>query len=208
MRTKQPLLYLAIIFALCFYSSDAAGQINFGLAGGLNISNGQFKTESEKLKPVPRYFAGVFADVSISRSFRIEPVVLYSVKGWSYKFSGTQRSSTNLHSVDFQLLLKYFLGNEIYVIAGGEVGYLTKVRANRRNITNRYESLNAGVLIGLERRMSDLVRLNVKYIHGVSNLAKFDITAPTGQIIGEGEDGKTRVLQIGVSVDLIHLSSK
>jgi hypothetical protein len=58
-------------------------------------------------------------------------------------------------------------------------------------------------LAGISYKFLKSTRIDIRYLHGISYLFKGNITDINGNDLGEVKEGNFRVIQIGLSTDII-----
>lgn len=204
---KNPyFLILSFFMLFVFFVSSIHAQAKIGVATGLNISNANFETDDGSLT---HYYFGMQSQIPVKGKFSFNPSVIYSIKGWKFKsYSPAETGGEmNLHFIDIQLLGKYAISHRASLLGGVEIGRLIKTRRDPRLtlpvFDDFYEKNDLSLAVGIDYEIVRPVRLGIKYLHGVSYLTRYQLTDINGNSIGEGKDGNLRVIQLGISVDLI-----
>ena len=114
--------YLPFLIGM-FTSFLAISQIQYGIKAGLNITNlnvtGQNVTSSVKTRE--NFNAGIFADIHLSKSFFIQPEVVYSGQGGNLKDSS---GNVTYNYINVPVLIKFEHSTGFFVESGPQVGFL------------------------------------------------------------------------------------
>lgn len=109
---------IACFVVLTFIQVQA--QVSFGPKAGLNFSTMTLKTSGLAIDPsnLTGFQAGIIAEISLGNNFALQPGLLYSTKGSSYKISSL--------GLDFKINPSYLEIplNAVYKIGAGPVNIL------------------------------------------------------------------------------------
>jgi len=207
MRLKDE-IKIGLISLIIFigFMNPIQSQISYGVISGLNISTGIYKPYSLSNRIVARYHIGLFLEKEINEKFKVEPILNYSLKGWSLKsFSSSDGGSMNLHYVEFKILGKYSLGEKVNIAGGSGIGYLLRTK-RRPTITtifdDFYEKVELSGILGVDYKVSRLIRLYSRIEFGISNLLIRDELDINGNKIGVNKDGHNLSYQLGLAYNL------
>jgi hypothetical protein len=207
-KTKQnKMKKLLVGFFLLFISASLhaqskkeSGGTGFGVRAGFNLQNINGRDASDnKLqnKLVPRFNAGVYAELPLADEFFIQPNILFATKGTKFKGSNTILNLSYIE-VPVHLLFKPVLGGGKLLLGFGPYaayavsGKLKPENGNLRSITfkkeisvaqalngNYYRPFDAGanLLVGYELSSNLSIQLNAQLglvniypdIEGVTN---------------------------------------
>ena len=194
MRRKltQYLLFLCLGFP-----HWVSGQVDFGVKGGLNISDIVITNyvdpdaESEfGLKFGPH--AGFFLSGRLDERLGIAVELLYSSKGTR------ENANVNLHYVAVPLLLQYPLSERISAELGPELAYLVSATSRFGNAVNTYNNkLDLGIDAGFRYGSPSFI-LGLRYCVGLFSVVETGPAAP-GQ---ERVKYQNRVLQFSLGYKL------
>ncbi|RRA99763.1 porin family protein [Larkinella rosea] len=165
---------LLILFALSFasFSSFAQFQGVFGLKVGANSST----TAQEGITPYISRFHTSFHLGGIYRlrykSFVVQPELLYSLKGGTFKRLGvnSQIIRNNYNYLTVPLMLGWIPTEGIAIQAGPEFSYAL----NTPKTNGPGQRSDTGIAIGIHYDFLDMAEkfsLNLRYIYGLNNIS-------------------------------------
>jgi len=182
---------VAYILCACLVSLAANAQkVQFGVRGGLNISNESshiyslFHSNGQKSKV--GFNVGGVVNYKLSNKFDIEADLLYSMQGFKdvvytleleQNINNTNYSVTS-HYLNVPISLKYYIAKGFYAECGPQFGFLLskKDKLEGRETVNSYDSGNKtfdfAVLGGLGYRFSNDVFVDARYVHGFTNTSE------------------------------------
>ncbi len=198
--------YLILFCLLVSFNGLAFGQFNFGIKGGLNLTNTTSIVRDSKMKAGLN--AGLLSELKISKKFIFRPELLYSLKG--SKTPATQfddPGNTHFHYINLPLLLGFQPINKLTLLAGPELGYLMNATSGfdgkSFDTTDHFEKPDIGAAFGLNYLLNSKFSAEVRYIYGFDGLIKAIDRDNTGQAVGESKSGANRVFQFGINYYLI-----
>lgn len=178
--------------------SVCMGQAEFGLKGGLNLSdivmtNYVNPDVESDLGLKLGVHAGAFVNRAIDERLGLAAELLYSNKG----VKGF--SNINLHYITLPLLVQYKLTENIRAEIGAEPGYLFSAKSNLGSVANTYNNkLDLGLDGGFQLHVGKCI-LGIRYCAGI-----FSVKEPLEHTAGPGERVKfqNRVLQVAIGYKL------
>ncbi len=193
----RKLLFAAAVLILA--ATLNAQEIRFGVKGGLNI--GFLKTKydgsSEKSGSLTSFYLGARTEYGMSEKMSIQGELLYQTFGGKYQFDGQmEEDKIKLSELSLPIVLKYYIVPQKLSVNGGiSLGFIIKATyednappATTSDIKDEIKTLNLGISIGAEYRITDNIFADLRFNKGLTNL----YNGPGG-----GTD-KATVLQIGV----------
>ena len=193
------------------YAQD--GKITLGVRAGLNIASISNKGDasvnafgsSSSVKTSPKFLPhlGLFSEIKLSDDgfFSLQPELLFSMRGYSYKAkasSGSSSSQTDIDLVtsyiDIPLQLKFNFGKGFYVMAGPYVGFLltatskTKTKVVNGSTSSTTEdkdtskdglnTMDAGMYLGAGYQLESGLSFAVRWCRGFSDINDYGSTTP------------------------------
>jgi hypothetical protein len=194
---KKILLLFVLTFIISGYAT--AQGLSYGVKGGLNfatINSGDFDVDSKS-----GFHAGVFGNISII-ILQIQPEILFSQKGFSYKPASDQEVDVRLNYIDIPVMarIKFFpaltldLGPQYSVLVSQKTE-TTVTLANGDKETSSSSSTSdmntseLGGAVGLTATFWK-VGASARYTFGFSDVMKDK----------DDGDGKNRVFQLSAFV--------
>ena len=118
-----------IIIIATLSAVNIHAQIQFGVKGGLNLSNlilsPSVQEASYNLKP--GFNAGVLVHIPLSNHFGLQPEILYSGQG-SNGNTNFENITIRLQYLTIPLLLKYAVSSRFFAEIGPQAGFLLSAR--------------------------------------------------------------------------------
>lgn len=195
---KLPLSLLIIIFSV----TPVFSQFSFGFKAGLNVANAKsIGSNDNKIKP--GLYAGILAEVGISKKFFVNPEILYSVKG--FKFPATNVNSNGTLSLNYfsvPVMGGYKINDQINILLGPEFNFLTKANSvfdgSDHDVTHSFRKFDMAIDLGSSYIFKIGLGIEIRYSYGFKDLVDVIYADQMGNITGKGKEGSNRVLQIGV----------
>jgi hypothetical protein len=115
------------------HSSSPAGRVNLGVKAGLNLYDVHHNNNTNYDLKVGYHF-GLLGHIHLSKSFAIQPEIVFSTQGANYK---TNEVSTKyyLGYLNVPVLLQYMFENGFRLQAGPQVGFLIVAKSKNDNNT-------------------------------------------------------------------------
>lgn len=137
-----------VILLLVLFQISYSQSIKFGLKAGINYANA---TGSEiKTKAITNYHAGFVAVASLTKGIAIQPELLYSTQGATYK-TATKDFKNKLGYITIPILLKINLSKSVLLELGPQAGFLlsekNKFDANKSNTFDFTANVGLGLKI-------------------------------------------------------------
>ena len=104
------------------HSSSPAGFFNLGIKGGLNLYD-IHHNNNIKYDLKVGYHVGLLGHIHLSKSFAIQPEIVFSMQGAKYKLNDVS-TKYNLGYLNVPVLLQYMFENGFRLQAGPQVGFL------------------------------------------------------------------------------------
>ncbi|MBL1220211.1 PorT family protein [Chryseobacterium sp. L7] len=170
-------------------SNSQNGSISYGLKGGLNISNATDKSFGYlNQKSRIGFNAGTFVNIPISKSFSIQPELLFSQYGYKteYDFSlintedgydplliGKKATyTTNLGYIVIPIMVQYSIIPNLYVEVGPEFG-INIIAQEKRTIDidkEFFKTFNFGISFGAGYYVTDNIGITARYVAGLTDI--------------------------------------
>lgn len=122
-----------ILIAIMLFSATTvikAQSIRLGIKGGVNFANQNGDDVPDVNKDaITSYHAGLVAEVKLMDRFAIQPELLYSTQGASYKNAG-EEFKNELGYLAIPVLAKIYLSESLSLELGPQASFLLKDRKN------------------------------------------------------------------------------
>ncbi|HLV45814.1 MAG TPA: porin family protein [Flavobacterium sp.] len=180
---------------------------------GANLSN--VSGQAQEIRPLFHIAGGVEFPLSYYKQFAVQLELMYSAQGYKGKeyeqvtFEGEDFGSEKLEDAKLDYLyipltLKYYLGDNFAIEAGGQIGYLMNAsggfdihKANvyrdrlseaqnnldqalfeagyrSKDYKDYYETMDYGLVFGINAQMNNGIYLNFRYYLGMQDIYKKD----------------------------------
>jgi hypothetical protein len=152
---------------LCFLTAmvSHSQSLKFGIKAGLNYAN---TTGSEiKTDAITNYHAGLVAKISFTKSFAIQPELLYSTQGATYK-TATKDFENKLGYITIPLMLQVNLSNSLMLELGPQAGFLLSEK-NKFDV-NDSKTFDFTGNIGLGLKITESLFAQARYGYGLTDI--------------------------------------
>jgi hypothetical protein len=186
-KMKKIILTVLVIFAFGFANAQKA---QFGIKGGLNISNFSGDTQGVDFKSRVGFNAGVFAAIKLAEKITLQPEILFSTQGAEAEnvevfvddmlFTGDIKF--NLSYINVPVMLKYYAADKFNLEAGPQIGFLTSAKTSTKmdgysqtfddDAKDYFESVDFGLNFGAGYDFTKNISAGIRYNLGLSNILK------------------------------------
>lgn len=194
---------LAFGFLFVSYFTNAQ-DVKFGIKAGLNVTT--LIGNNEDLMSKVGFQAGAFAEIKISEKLAIQPELLYSTQGATFKSINVNVGGVD-YSVDgkfdfaylnIPVMLKYYVAKNFSLEAGPQIGFLTSAKlvvevqgtSTEQDFKSNLESIDFGLNLGAGYDFTKQVSAGFRYNLGLANIAKAQ----------PGDDSKVRNSVVSISL--------
>ena len=156
-------------------SVDMQAQlVRFGFKGGLNYANqngSQITVNSDNYNTdaITSYHAGLVAELKLTDGFSIQPELLYSTQGATYK-NAFEEFKNELGYLSIPVLAKFNLNKTVSLDLGPQASFLLSERKNAN--FNDSETFEFGVAGGLTLNVTKHIFLQGRYVLGLTEASK------------------------------------
>jgi hypothetical protein len=168
---KKTAIFVASLFLLF---SAKAQDVHFGIKGGLNVSQLHFEDNSSSDSKVGLHL-GILAHIhTTSRSWAIQPELLYSMEGARNVVH--VGNNYNLNYLNVPVLLQYLFDNGFRIEGGPQIGFLLSANVRNDNGTFRdkaYKTTAFSIPLGLGYVAPSGLGIDARYVFGVSNINSY-----------------------------------
>jgi len=181
-----------------------AQGIKFYIKGGLNISNTKFSVIVNEISSDRNYDnrlsfnIGGALDFQIYKRTRLQIELLYSEQGKVTSYSSIPgKNIFELDQLLMPVLLKFKTYDELYVLAGGYLGYVVNAQevndAGFKFKDDEINNFDYGVSLGLQYQFNFGGFIDARYSLGLADLSSVEIPKSSIEWVY-----KNRVLQFGI----------
>jgi Outer membrane protein beta-barrel domain len=186
------ILFLAVILS-------STGQTEVGAKGGANLSWINF----DRKESLFSFHAGGYVRAPLGEELFLQPEVLYSVKGANIPdyFYSTSIDFT-MYYLSFPVLLGWQASENLSLHVGPEISYLTNATVDIADVRHEgkdgFAAWDLDIDLGAAYQLTKRLGLELRYSHGLVNVIQIEFTDENGQSLGGIDEGKNRVLQLGL----------
>lgn len=166
---KKSILVAIMLFSITTVLQ--AQSIRFGIKGGANFANqnGDAPPAFENKESITSYHAGLVAEIKLFDSFAIQPELLYSTQGASYKNVG-EEFKNELGYLSIPVLAKIYLGKSLSLELGPQASFLLN---ERKNVDfGDSKTFEFGVVGGLGLNITKNLFIQARYGLGLTEASK------------------------------------
>src|SRR5664279_5032069 len=164
---KKTVMFTSLLFLLF---TAKVQQAHFGFKGGVNISQLNFNDNTSSDSKIGVNLS-VFAHIHASKTWAIQPELLYSLEG--AQKVGISGASYNLNYLNVPVLLQYMFSNGFRLEGGPQIGFLLNAKRKSGDVTvefNGFKSTAISIPLGVGYLTSSGIGLDARYVFGLSNL--------------------------------------
>ena len=163
-----------ILIAIMLFSITTvlqAQSIRFGIKAGANFANqnGDTPPEFESKESITSYHAGLLAEVKLFDSFAIQPELLYSTQGATYK-DAVEEFKNELGYLSIPVLAKFYLSKSLSLELGPQASFLLSEK-NDFDVEDA-ETFEFGVVGGLGLNITKNLFVQARYGLGLTEASK------------------------------------
>lgn len=162
---------LAAIMLFSITTVIQAQSIRFGIKAGANFANqnGDTPPAFESKESITSYHAGLVAEVKLFDGFAIQPELLYSTQGATYK-NAVEEFKNELGYLYIPVVAKIGLSKSLSLELGPQASFLLSDRKNV-NLENP-ETFEFGVVGGLGLNITKSIFVQARYGLGLTEASK------------------------------------
>lgn len=180
---KKVLIFSLVAFS---FSTLKAQSPSFGIKAGANYSTVLLK-DNNSTDYATGLHAGALAHFHLSKTWALQPEVLYSIQG--AKESGSYNNKLRLNYINVPVLLQYMFQNGFRLQAGPQIGFLisakSKLNDEEHDVKDSFKSTDFSFPIGLGYLSKSGLGIDGRWVPGLSNIQKDDYS-PTNHVFQLG----------------------
>jgi hypothetical protein len=169
---KKTLLISALFLFLSFNAQ--AQLLHLGVKGGLNyanetgtnitINNGNYNKDA-----ITSYHVGLVAEIKLMDSFSLQPELLYSTQGATYKYALTEFKDEKGY-LSIPVMAKIYLNNTVSLELGPQASFLLSEKDNVDfEDSKTFDFAAAG---GLGLKITKSIFVQARYVLGLTDVSK------------------------------------
>jgi hypothetical protein len=190
-------LLLTIAGILCFVLKSQSQTTEFGLRGGLNLSD-LHSSATNSLNTRASVFVGGLAHIHLTRYFAIQPELDYSCQGATQNTDGGD-VTWRLNYVNVPVLLQYMFDNGFRLQTGPQMGLLASAKRKAggtiSDISNNFTTGDFSWSLGAGYLSASGLGVDLRYNLGINNINN----------TGSADKLQNRVFQAGLFYQFKHL---
>jgi len=165
-------------------------DVAFGIKGGLNISNLHVENAGNSTADAKASFhVGGLAHIHITKSFAVQPEILYSGQGYKYELSNTT-TKLNLHYLNLPVLAQFMVGKGFRIESGPQLGFMLAARQKTNNVSldvkDNFKTVDFGWTFGLGYVTPSGFGVDARYNVGISSINDASSTAVNNRVFQAG----------------------
>ncbi|WPR70045.1 porin family protein [Flavobacterium sp. NG2] len=170
---KKTILIGALLIGLT--SLTQAQSVRLGVKGGINYANQNGtditlnSTNYQSTEAITSYHAGLVAEIKLLENIAIQPELLYSTQGATYK-NAVEEFKNELGYISIPLLAKIYLSKSLSLEAGPQASFLLSER-NKFDYKES-ETFEFAGLVGLGLNVTKNLFLQARYGVGLTEASK------------------------------------
>ena len=154
-----------IVVCILITSVSHSQSLKLGVKAGLNYANtsgSNIKTEA-----ITNYHAGLVAKVSFAKSFAIQPELIYSTQGATYK-TATKDFENKLGYITIPVMLQINISNSLMLELGPQAGFLLSEK--NKFDANDSKTFDFTANAGLGLKLTESLFAQARYGYGLTDI--------------------------------------
>ena len=189
---------ITIIFS-CVLFNSAFGQFDFGVRAGMNLTNWDTRGHNT----LTAFHAGGVVQYEVTEFFSLNGELIYSGKGTDLsEYIPSNPMTFRLQYLSLPLMVGFHVKQVTFKI-GPEVSYLVgsgiEINDKEQDVPEAFKKWDWSAAAGATLQIVDGLSLEVRYIYGFDDVVELFFVDENGQGLGKLDQGKNRVLQLGLS---------
>jgi hypothetical protein len=194
--------YCFLVVAFIAGNLSARAQVEIGLKAGMNVNTVKYRKAEPNTASIG-FNVGVLTQITVNKSFFIQPELLYSVKGYRSTLVGYNGYTTSrLNYINLPILAGFPISQQLAFLIGPEFGYMVKAAYKEGgatlNATDLYQRFDWGLDLGATYKFTPALGVEVRYNYGFRGIVRGITTDDNGVPNGSNKDGANRVFQAGL----------
>jgi hypothetical protein len=165
---KKAAVFIMSVFILF---TAKAQEAHLGFKGGLNISQLHFGDGDIPSDSKVGVHVGVFAHIHASKTWAIQPELLYSLEG--AQKVGNSGTNYSLSYLNVPVLLQYMFSNGFRLEGGPQIGFLLSAKRKLGGVTfddKDFKTTAFSIPLGVGYLSSSGLGIDARYVFGVSDI--------------------------------------
>lgn len=167
-------IILAAVLMLAASVDMEAQLVRFGIKGGLNYANQNgsditVNSQNYSTDAITSYHIGLVTEIKVTDGFSVQPELLYSTQGASYK-NAFEEFKNELGYLSIPVLAKINLNKTVSLELGPQASFLLSEKNNFD--VNNAETFEFGVAGGLGFNITKSFFLQARYVLGLTEASR------------------------------------
>ncbi len=158
---------ILLLFVFTLGAIANAQTVKFGVKAGLNYAN--LNSSNIQTSAITSYHAGIVAEIKVLELFAIQPELLYSTQGATYK-NVIPEIKNELGYLSIPVMAKINLNEQFAIEVGPQASFLVSKRNNFN--ANNPETFDFAINGGLNFKITDNLFINGRYVLGLTDVSK------------------------------------
>lgn len=185
-----------VLLSLISVGAMAQVQAALGLKAGANLS----KFDKPDTKNLTSFHVGAFGLIKLTK-FGIQPEMLFSQQGASYKDVNLKTVDLKTSYVNVPVMLKLYLAAGLNLQMGPQFGFLTAAKIDKTNVKSNLESSDVSANFGAGWDLPFGVTVDARFNLGLSKVDFSKVpNIPTSL-----DELKSRVIQVSVGYKFVKM---
>lgn len=181
---KKVMLCAAI--AVLGLANVNAQETRFGVKGGVNFAK-LTGDDVEDTDGRTGLNLGLFAEIGVTETFKVQPEVLYSQQGLQSDFEGGE-SKLKLDYINVPVMAKFYVADGFALEAGPQFGFNVsskyelqlqnsngdEIASAQKDVEDGVKKFDLGIGGGVSYTMSSGLFLQARYVHGLNSVYEGD----------------------------------
>jgi opacity protein-like surface antigen len=164
-------ILLATILFIGISASVQAQLVKFGVKAGVNFANQTGDIPDVDKEGITSYHAGLVAEIKLLDKFAIQPELLYSTQGATYKFDDVRNDIKNeLGYLSIPVMAKFYLSDSFSLEVGPQASFLLSEKDNVE--LGDAETFEFGLNAGLGFKLTENFFVQGRYGLGLTEASK------------------------------------
>ncbi|WP_269237329.1 porin family protein [Flavobacterium flavigenum] len=167
-------VFLAVILFLGTAASIQAQLLKIGVKAGVNFANqtgDAFDAPEVNKEGITSYHAGLVAEIKLLDRFAVQPELLYSTTGASYKFNDVSEDIKNeLGYLSIPVMAKFYLSDSFSLEVGPQASFLLSKKDDVK--LGDPETFEFGVNAGLGFKITENFFIQGRYGLGLTDASR------------------------------------
>jgi hypothetical protein len=169
----KKIIFISVLILALSYNVQAQ-LLRIGLKAGLNYANqtgtnitvnsGNYNKDA-----ISSYHAGLVAEIKVTEGFSVQPELLYSTQGATYKYAATEFKN-ELGYLSIPVLAKFHLNKVISLDLGPQASFLLSER--KQFDVKEANTFDFGIAGGLGLNITKSLFIQGRYVLGLTDASK------------------------------------